>query len=266
VIQTKNVQFSVRFGEILMLRKYLLVGLVCALSLNGCTRSIEVAYQMAASRPGVTSLEKATLGVTKFEDKRSWIDKEDPKSRSFVGLQGSWRFGITFNQKDYTPVADIIQQILLEELNSAGIRAAAVDTVLSKQNSMEIVKREAGTRFDYLLGGEIIVFEYVNEVGFWSITSRRSVTISLVLVGAKSSENAIDKLFNEAEREDEGMAVLPSTNIDKLVNGVLKKVARQIVQEVSSKLKIDNKNVHIDLKFQEPVLQKIARLKKLMDR
>ena len=218
-------------------------------TLAGCTRSIEVAYQVGTTRLPASSLDRATLGVAKFEDQRSWVDKEDPKSGSYVAQQGSWRFGMTYDQKDYTPAATLIQQILLTELANAGISVKAVDRVLSKQNKRDIIKLEEQNRFDYLLGGEILVFEFVNEVGFWTITSRRAATISLLLVRTKDGENTIDKLFNESEREGEGMAVMHSTNLDKLVNGVFKKVAGQIVQEVAMKLGLDSKNISLQLKY-----------------
>jgi hypothetical protein len=219
------------------------------LTLAGCTRSINVAYQTGAARLPIASPEKATLGVAKFDDKRTWVDKEDPKSGSYVAQARNWRFGITHDEKEYTPVADLIQKILLTELTNAGFSVKGVDRVLSKQNKQEIIKLEDQNRFDYLLGGEILVFEFVNEEGFWTITSRRAATISLVLVRTKDGENTIDKLFSESQREGEGIGVLHSTNVDKLVNGVFKKVAGQIVQEVAMKLGLDSKNVSMRLSY-----------------
>jgi len=202
-----------------MLRKYLLfpLGYVgFAMTLVGCTRSIEIAYQMGANpSPMTPAVEKKVLGVAKFDDKRMWVDKQDPKSGSYVAQQGSWRFGITYNQKDYTPVANLIQQILMDELSQVGLSVKAVDRVLTKQNKQEIIKLEEQNKFDYLLGGEILVFEFVNEVGFWTVTSRRGATISVVLIRTKDGEDTIDKVVNESEREGEGMGVMHSTNVDK---------------------------------------------------
>lgn len=234
---------------ILAMKHLIAAGMV--LMAMGCTRSIEVAYQTPLVRPLETA-QRARIGIAKFDDRRSWVDAANPKSGSFIAQQGSWRFGLSFNQKDYTPVADVIQQILLTEFANGGVSVKEVTRAVSKGDGKDRPQSEERKQFDYLLGGEILVFEFVNEVGFWTITSRRAATISVILVRTEDGAHVADKVFNESEREGEGMAVLHSTNLDKLVNGVLKKVAGQIVQEVSSKLGIDPKNVAIRSTYDGP--------------
>ncbi|TAL25214.1 MAG: hypothetical protein EPN94_05710, partial [Nitrospirae bacterium] len=116
-----------------MKKLLVLIGLVIVTILSGCTRSLYVAYQADAARlSNASTLEKFSLGVAKFEDKRAWVEGGNPKSESFVALQGPWKFGLTYKETEYVPVKDILQDLLVQELMKAGFKAKALDKVLSK--------------------------------------------------------------------------------------------------------------------------------------
>lgn len=224
--------------------------------LVGCTRSFEVAYQADIARVSMaTPMQQVTVGVAKFDDKRSWINKDNQQSYSYVALQGPWKFGMTYQAKDYVPVNDLIQNIFIAEFAKAGINAKAINQVLSKQQKPQFDNLGKQNKVDYLLGGEILSFEFVNETGFWTVTSRRTVTISLIFARVKNGEMLIDTIFNETDRENEGMAVKHSTNIDKLVNRVFKNVAHAVILQVADKMGVDAKNVSLRLNYQGSVYE-----------
>ena len=242
-----------------MMRKHLaffvwsFVGLFLSV---GCTRSIEMAYQAdMAHLPTAMTLEKVTLGVGKFDDKRAWVNKEDPKSSSYVALQGTWKFAMTYQEKDYIPVNDLVQNLFVAEFAKAGINVKAVDQVLSKHHKQQFGNLGEQKKVDYLLGGEILVFEFVNEPGFWTVTSRRTATFSLALIRVKDEGILIDTVFNETDREGEGLGVMHSTNIDKLMNKVFKKVVHEVIQQVADKIGIDAKRVSIRLNYEGGVYE-----------
>src|SRR5262245_21958406 len=105
-------------------RARFVVGIVALLVLAGCTRSLEFTYK--PSTTPVRGAQKAggmTIGVAKFEDKRSWVDTTDEKGQSYVAQQGPWKFALTHDGKDYVPVNDLIQSIFVTELRQAGFQA-----------------------------------------------------------------------------------------------------------------------------------------------
>lgn len=215
----------------------LVIGLVVGTLLSGCTRSLDVAYQADAARlSNATAVEKVTLGVAKFEDKRAWVENGNPKSESYVALQGPWKFGLSYKGAEYVPVKDILQDLLVQELTNAGFKTKTLDKVLSTANAQSIKEFNQDQAFDYILGGQLLAFEYVNETGMWTVTSRRSATLNFNLFQGGNAEVLIDTIINETDREGEGMGVMHSTNVEKLMNRVFKKVAQQIIQKTSDKI------------------------------
>ena len=105
-----------------------------AVALSGCTRSLEMTYNPAAYRlPQSDVLRGVALGVAKFEDRRAWIDRTEPQSLGYVMQQGSWKFGLTYQGKEYIPVQDLVQAILVDEFRRAGLeQVTAIPDVLTK--------------------------------------------------------------------------------------------------------------------------------------
>ena len=95
---------------------------------------------------------------------------------------GPWRFGLTYQKQEFVPVADLLQSLFVDEFVRAGIDAKPIVQVLTKDSAPAL--RAAGEQHGvaYVLGGRVHVFEIVNEQGFWTITSRRSVTLEINLV------------------------------------------------------------------------------------
>src|SRR5215831_15374294 len=75
-----------------------LVVLLALVAISACTRSLEMTYNPAAYQlPQANQLRSVALGIAKFEDKRSWIDRSEPESLAYVMQQGAWKFGLTYH-------------------------------------------------------------------------------------------------------------------------------------------------------------------------
>jgi len=212
----------------------------------GCTRALEVSYNADVQRlTQADALAGIPVGVAKFEDKRAWVDQSDPRTLSYVGQAGPWRLGMDYKGKEYVPVRDVVQDVLVESFNKAGLSAKTIEQILAKKDGPAF--RQVGEQggFRYVLGGEILVFEWANEKGVFTVTSRRAVTLQLLMVRVSDENPVLDMVVNDSERQDEGLGVLHSTNQDRLMNTVFKQVVQKVITEVAAKLALHPRDVHI---------------------
>ncbi len=224
-------------------RARLVVGIVALLVLAGCTRSLEFTYKPSATP--VKAFQKAggmAIGVAKFEDKRSWVDTSDEKGQSYIAQQGPWKFGLTHDGKEFVPVNDLIQSLFVTELRQAGFQAKPLPG-LPTRAQLRQVGQQAGTQ--YVLGGEIHVFEFVNEEKAFTVTSRRSVTLAVTVVQVQDGRPIIDSNYNELNREGEGMGVMHTTNVDKLMHGPFKIVIQKVIGELAQKLEVAQEDITV---------------------
>ena len=220
-------------------------------ALSGCTRSLEMTYNPAAYRlPQSDPLRGVALGVAKFEDRRAWIDRTEPQSLGYVMQQGSWKFGLTYQGKEYIPVQDLVQTIFVDEFKRAGLeQVTAIPEVLTKDVMPAMRTAAEQNRLGYVLGGRIHVFEIVNEVGFWTVTSRRAATVEIHLLQAGNGSLALDTTVSQLDRQGEGMGVRHSTNVDRLMNTVFRQVVTEVVERVAAKLAMEPRDVRVHLVF-----------------
>lgn len=229
-----------------------LIAVMVVLANSACTRSFDYVYKSEIQRlPAAERLANVTVGVARFEDKRSWIQVDSGKAQSFIAQQGTWKFGLTHKGADYTPVNEIVQDIFVSEFNNAGIKTKPIAQTLAKRNAKEIRSNGVKSGVNYVLGGEILVFEFVNETGMWTVSTRRSVTISASLHHVVSDNVVVDNNFSESQRENEGMGVLHSTNVEKLMNGVLKTIIRQVIEQTAAKVALSPADVKLHLFYGE---------------
>jgi hypothetical protein len=188
----------------------------------GCTRSLEVKYQPGFAAGAVAKpAAKERVAIVDLTDVRSWVDKSDEASKTFFAKGGPWKFGLTVNGNDFTPIATVVQTLFVEDFKAAGYDAFAAKAI---------------TPGVYSISGKVMVFEFENETGVFTVTSRRSVSLALTITGKDGTKLVEDSLFTENDREGEGMGVLHSTNVDKLLHGPFKKVVAQVVTKLQSKL------------------------------
>ena len=223
-----------------------LFALALLFSLAGCTRSLEMAYTPSLYRlPQADQWKGKPLGVAKLEDRRSMIDRTEPQSLGYVMQQGAWRFGLTYQGREYVPVSDLVQALFVDEFVRAGLETKAIPQVLTKDSvpAMRAAGEQAGVA--YVLGGRILVFEIVNEDKFWTVVSRRSITLEITVVQVASGESLLDTTSAQTDRRDEGMGIRHSTNVDRLMNTVFRQVVTQVVEQVAAKLALDPRDVNV---------------------
>jgi hypothetical protein len=152
-----------------MKKNYLVVIVLIAVSfLTGCisSRSMNVAYKADSELlSNAAAFDKITLGIAKFEDKRALVKKEDPQSESYVGANGPIKIGVTYKETEYTPVKDMVQDILVQEFARAGFKTRAIDKALSNSNAQSIKDLNPDQAIDYVLGGQILTCEFETAEG-----------------------------------------------------------------------------------------------------
>lgn len=219
---------------------------LCAISLlivlfgaTGCTRSFLATYKVGQPVlvPGDS---RVTIAVAKFVDKRSFVRPSDKKSVAYIATQGPWQFGLTYKGTSFTPVSDLLQDAAVDELNAAGFVA--------------LKQQVSGAPSDYVLGGEVINFEFANDAGMWRVTSRRAVTINLELRKFDGSPVFASQLINETDTENEGMGVLHTTNVEKLINGALKRALTKTVDTVAEALQLKKADIKIYIRTSDGAL------------
>jgi len=226
-------------------RAWMLAGLLAMTALPGCTRSMEMNYSPALYRlPQADQLASVVLGVAKLEDRRTTIDRSDLESLGYVMRAGAWKFGLTHQGKEYVPVADLVQALFVDEFKRAGVQARAVPKILTKDNLTDM--RDAGEQAGaaYVLGGRVLIFEVVNDVGMWTVTARRSITLEINVVRVQGGDVVLDNTVSLTDKE-ESMAIAHSTSVDRLMNNVFRRVVTQVVEQVAAKLAHDPCDVDV---------------------
>lgn len=201
--------------------KVLFTALLSLFMLSGCTKAIMAEYDANIVLKDQNSISDQKVAVYPFEDERSWIDASDEKSKSFIAQQGVWKFGINYEGVDYLPVSDVLQDIFIKEFKYVGVDAfKATETV-------------AGA---YSLKGKILNFEFENEEGLFTVTSKRHVSLALTLEDPEGHPVFSNELFNALDRENEGLGVLHSTNVEKLMTGALKTAVTSVINRFNQEL------------------------------
>lgn len=232
-----------------------LISLPALAMLAGCggAMSLEMNYAPSLYRlPQADQWKGIGLGVAKLEDRRASIDRAELQSLGYVMQQGAWKFGLTHNGREHVPVADLVQGLFVEEFTRAGVEAKPIPKILTKDNVTEVrdTGQEAGVA--YVLGGRILVFEVVNEVGVWTVTSRRSITLEINLVRVQGGNVVLDNNVALTDRQDEGMGIRHTTNVDRLMNNVFRRVVTQVVEQVTAKLALDPRDVDVRVSVVSP--------------
>lgn len=211
-----------------------LIMLGMAILTTGCTRSMPLNYN-AGLQAKPAPLSNLKIGVDLFEDQRVLVNKANPQTLSYFATQGPWSFGATYNDKEYVAINSIIQDLFVRELNALGYKAQKTNTTATGDTST-LMQKES---LDYLIRGKLLAFDFSNEARMVTVTSRRNVTMALSLLD-KDSKPLFDQTFHEVNQENEGMGVMHTTNIDKLMNKVFKKVLIDVANKVSDSLHSPN--------------------------
>lgn len=233
----------------------LIILVLLTLLASGCTKSIPINYSEGINTQNINVTNDKSVGIMKFIDNRSISKSGNAKGKSFIATQSPWQFALTYEDEKYCPVNKIVNRIFFSEMQSAGFNVKNIDMVpsnLEKQTLINISKNES---VDYLLGGEILNFEFANDAGVWTVTSRQNVTLSLTLISSTGEEIFTNSTFSDSNSKNEGMGILHSTNVNKLVNVVFKEVLIKVFKELSSKIAINKENIHLNIAFNNKAIE-----------
>lgn len=230
--------------------------LLALLTSTGCTRSITLDYRPGIKLTNAVKSSSARIGVARFEDKRAWVKPGDSESESFISSAGAWKFGLGYKGKEYMPVNQLVQELFVDEFQRGGLKAQPLDNQ-GKWDEDSLVQLGKDSQLDYVVGGKILSFEFANDTGLVTVDSRRTVTLALDILRVDGKTPSNSRIFTETVNEDEGLGILHSTNVDKLVNDVFKKVLGQIILKVSDQLAVDAQNIALRVRVngvEHPVL------------
>ena len=188
--------------------------------------------------------------------KRSWVNPGDEQSKSYVAQAGSWKFGLSFAGKEYTPSDLIVRSAISDEFRRLGATVTPIETVLGSSDLAKYDAAGTAAKVDYVLGGDLVVFEFVNETGLVTVTSRRGVSLNLKMKRVGASRTMIDQNYSQNDRENEGLGVMHSTNVNKLMNGALKSVVHKLVTDVATALNLPENKVAVAVEFDGVALQR----------
>ncbi len=222
-------------------RWFLMISIGIVFTAMGCTRSLDVAYKMdmASLTGGDTSRKDIAIGIAKFDDLRTdekgkLVKENKPKNESYVADMGAWKFGITYQGKDYSPVKDIIQAIFVDEFKNAGFNAKPIDMVLSKKNKQDFQMVGKKNEVDYIIGGDIIDFKFRYIDKFFSLTQQRRVSLNIFSM-KQGKEIFLDTYLTETNEANNVIAI-HSINAEKLINIPFRSIVIQVIQNVEAKL------------------------------
>jgi len=232
----------------------IILGLLVLLS-SGCTKSIPMNYSEGIDIENINVTNEKSVGITKFIDNRSMSKSGNDKGESFIATQSPWQFGLTYESEKFCPVNKIVNRILFKEMMAAGFNVKNIDMVPSNLEKQTLVRISKNESVDYLLGGEILNFEFANDAGVWTVTSRQNVTLSLTLISSTGETIFTNSTFSDSNSKNEGMGILHSTNVNKLVNVVFKEVLKKVFNEISSELAISLENIHLNIAFNDRVIE-----------
>lgn len=212
------------------------------LILFGCHKSFDVFYTPNAPlAPNSPALQKFTFGIAKFADKRTYpIEGEkDIKNESFIAKEQGFKYACTYKNNDYTPVKDIVQDILLQEFTMAGLKAIPVDIVMSKDNMQNPINPSIKS-VDFILGGQVLVLNF-NMTALGQITSGRlkqredTVAVNLNIFDKNSMKLISDEYVQQRNMASPMLVINPfvdshATCANDLLNETFRKAAHQIVK------------------------------------
>lgn len=208
----------------------------------GCSRSIPVSYQMSrnisvniAHLTDGKAMKDIKIGVARFEDLRPFVEKNEPKTESYISPDEN--DGITYLGREFFPVKNMIQEILVNEFKNAGFNAKPIDMVLSNKNKQNIQMVGKENKVDYIIGGNIADFQFYYESGFWW-AGFQHMRVSLNVFLGKVQENMLlfDTSFTKINKNTIHQKHDFSSDAFNLINMSFKNVVMQVIQNVADKL------------------------------
>jgi hypothetical protein len=189
--------------------------------IGGCTHALPTEYKDGIVLNNSNNLNGIKIAVYEFKDIRAIVDINNKDSYSFVSNQGMHHFGLKYKGLSLSKISFIVQDILIRELKKLGADA---------------FKGEKTSTQAHIIKGEIINFEFDNEVGFSDVIATRHISINLSMNNSNGEELFSNRLINKLERVNEGMISHHEHNLHRLMNKVLKDVNEEIINLINGSL------------------------------
>ncbi len=198
-----------------------MVVLLAACAAEISPMSLEVHY--SADAPPIASAG-LTVGVARFTDARPRA-VEDLHSASYVAHDGAYHLGLTWNGRTFASAAAVIQGLLVNELERAGIKVILLDAQVDSDDAPGAQVAARGC--DVVLGGTIRGFAFNHPGG----AAEPTVDVEVTLFEGASGKGLMHAPFTEHHRVTaEGSR---QRHIDDLFDQSFRPVAHQIIGEVA---------------------------------
>ena len=221
-----------------MLKKIILLGILISIT-SGCTirNSFPVEYKKNKIE-NITVLNLDSVGVTKWQDKRSLASFNDELAEKAVMRMGPAIIGITSDEVEFVRVADFVRDNFIKELTSLGVNAKALDVMPSNSDTNLLANIANNNNVKMIISADLLNFD-INCSGTWTLECTRNVSFSMTMVDNSGNQLITRELFNSTFANNEGMAVLHPTLLEQIKNDVLrealKKAVIKTIEEVNKK-------------------------------
>ena len=224
-------------------RRVLLIIAGLVVMTMGCSKSIPVSYQTGSNisvnivRPTVgRTMKDIKIGIARFKDLRPLVKQDKPKTESYITPDAN--VGITYQGREFFPVKNMIQEILVNEFKNAGFNAKPIDEVLSNESKQDIQMAGKKNGVDYVIGGDIVDFQFFYQ-SRWTANLQSDVSLNIFLGKVQENKMLLNTSFTEKNEKNffwEGGEMLEIT-AERLINTIFKGVVMQVIQNVAEKLR-----------------------------
>jgi hypothetical protein len=204
-----------------------------SLVLAGCTgtNSLPVNYQTSPN-PDVVMKNAVKIGVVEFKDNRRISKNSDPLlAQTVLKIEGS-TVGITYKNKEYAKLTNIIRSELINELRSTGATITKINTLPANGDSNLLTNIAKPFEVDVVVYGVLDSFESYCEARFIYLCDSQ-VTLVVTALRSDGSEIIIRESFSQTKTEHK-LVFKELTNI--LVNELMKSVVQNTTAELVKKI------------------------------
>lgn len=205
------------------------------LLMSGCATSstplsVDVRYNADAARlQNAEALAGARIAVGRFRDTRP-RRAGDLHAASYVGHDGSYDVGLTWRGRTFTAVPDVVQGLIVEELEHAGLSVDAVDTPIGPGDSEAARVAAEKAHGDVVLGGEIreLIFQAPDA-------AHPSVRIEIQLFEGLSGK-PLAKFSIVGSQKGENAEARPQQRVDELLERSFKQASHRLVERLAQEV------------------------------
>lgn len=208
-----------------------------SLALAGCAgrNSLPVNYEPSPN-PAVTIKKSVKIGVVEFKDNRRISKNSDPSLKQTVLKIEGATVGLTYNNKEYAKLTDIIRSELVNELKSTGAEVVNVDILPANEDSNLLVNITKPFNVDFIINGVLESFETYCEARFVYVCDSQ-VTLVVTALKSDGTEILVRKSFSQTKSEHKLVfKELSQVLVNELMKPVIQDTTKELVKSINSSL------------------------------